>query len=148
MALNISNLGLTPTGYDKHGPMFSKKEVDLVAAKLINTDSFFYTKGKNMTTDLNKATELLDDSVERFTIALNKFNNLESKFKDDSKKVSSSVKDAEEKLIQGISRVEKAANFERLERYVILLERASQSMMQLAELQKDGRLEKIANAIK
>ena len=40
------------------------------------------------------------------------------------------------------------ANFERLERYVELLERASQAMSVLAELEKNGKLEKIANAIK
>ena len=40
------------------------------------------------------------------------------------------------------------ANFERLERYVELLERAAQAMSGLAELEKNGKLEKIANAIK
>ena len=65
-----------------------------------------------------------------------------------SKKASGNIRDATEKLSQGLLKIEKTANFDRLERYVVLLERASVAIESLAELEKNGRLEKIANAIK
>lgn len=64
------------------------------------------------------------------------------------KRVVGDVRDASEKLSQGLARVEKAANFDRLERYVTLLERAATAMKALEELERTGRLEKIAGALR
>lgn len=65
-----------------------------------------------------------------------------------SRQAIGNVKDAAEKLSSGLQRVEKAANFDRLERYVELLERAALAMSTLGDLEKSGRLEKIALAIR
>jgi hypothetical protein len=45
-------------------------------------------------------------------------------------------------------KVEKTANFSNLERYVNLLERAATAMSTLAELEKEGKLDKISSALK
>lgn len=141
-------LGFKAVGHDKHGPMFEANNVNLLVAKMINTDVYFTRKAKKMTTDLDKAQFHIDDAMKRFTSSIDNLSKVEELFIGKSKKVTSAVKDSEEKLLQGLARVEKAANFERLNRYVELLERAATAMNQLAELQKDGKLDKIASAIR
>ena len=144
----LISIGLAPVAIDKNGPKFLEVDVNLAVARMINTQTYFERKAKKMSTDLDKAQTHIEDALNRFGKSLNNLQSLEENFVSKSKKVSSAVKDSEEKLLQGLSRIEKAANFERLSRYVELLERASHAMNQLAELQKDGKLDKIANAIK
>ena len=62
--------------------------------------------------------------------------------------MSGDVRKAADDLASGLLKVEKQANFANLERYVSLLERAAVSMQTLAELEKTGKLEKIAGALK
>lgn len=61
---------------------------------------------------------------------------------------SGGVRDAADKLAAGLNKIEKAANFDRLERYVELLERAAKAMDLLATLEQSGKLEKIAGALR
>ena len=148
MSVKIDSLGLTPDGYDKLGPYVTKDTFRTTLINLINTDALFERKAQVMTTDIEKAESHIENALARFDKQYNAFQNTEVLFINDAKKVVSSVKDAEEKLLQGLARVEKAANFERLSRYVDLLERAATAMNQLAALEKEGRLDKIASAIR
>lgn len=101
-----------------------------------------------MTSDAQIAIEKTEKVTAEFSVALEKLIDVERNFADQSKKASGTVRDAAEKLAQGMSKIEKAANFDRLERYVGLLERAAIAMNMLAELEETGRLEKIAEAIR
>ena len=141
-------LGLKIAGYDREGPMFATNDVVKSLAAMINTNELFERKAKMMTPDIQKAETHLDDAITRFKKQYTELQRTEASFITDATKVVGSVKDAEEKLLQGLARVEKAANFERLNRYVELLERAASAMNQLAELEKEGRLDKIASAIR
>ena len=123
-------------------------DVDESCLKMIKTETYFFRGAKNMTIDAEKAIELTDDVTERFSKSLDRLTATHQKFSDKSKKASGDVRDAANKLAEGLIKIEKVANFERLERYVELLERAAQAMSVLAELEKNGKLEKIANAIK
>lgn len=60
----------------------------------------------------------------------------------------SSKASAERMDRESTGELQKSADFERLERYVALLERAAVAMQTLAELEASGRLEKIAAAIR
>jgi hypothetical protein len=51
-------------------------------------------------------------------------------------------------MASGLIKMEKSANFNNLERYVSLLERAASAMQTLADLEKAGKLDKIAGALK
>jgi hypothetical protein len=141
-------LGLKIAGYDKEGPMFATNDVVKCLAAMINTNELFERKAKMMTPDIQRAETHLEDAIVRFKKQYSELQRTEASFVTDAKKVVGNVKDAEEKLLQGLARVEKAANFERLSRYVELLERAATAMNQLAELEKEGRLDKIASAIR
>jgi hypothetical protein len=114
----------------------------------INTEDFYTRKARNMTKDAEKAIEMTDDVSKRFKSSINQLMVVEQEFVQQSKKMSGEVRDASEKIAQGIQRVEKAANFERLERYVELLERTATAMTILGELEKTGKLDKIATAIR
>lgn len=139
---------IKPEFIDKKGPAYSRESVDNLCLNLIKSDDYFYRMAKNMTTDTEKAIELTDDVEKRFSKSLEKFISTEKRFADESKKASGNVRDAANKLADGLMRVEKAANFDKLERYVELLERAASAMNALAELDKSGRLSKIAEAIR
>lgn len=140
--------GVKPIKYDKKGPAYSQDEVNLAIVKKINNEEYFSMKAKAMGKDIECAIEKTELTIKEFNTVIDRFFHIESSFIDKSKKASSGLRDAAEKMAQGISRVEKAANFERLERYVILLERAAEAMNTLAKLESEGKLEKIAGALK
>lgn len=124
------------------------KDILVVQAKHINAGDHFRRRVKNMTPDMETATKTLDTAIENFAKSMRRFDEIQDGFVERGKRASSSVRDAAEKLSQGLARVEKAANFERLEKYVELLERASTAMKALAELEASGKLDKIASAIR
>ena len=101
-----------------------------------------------MTTDAQIAIEKTENVTKEFPESLDRFIGVEKRFADQSKRAVGSVRDASEKLANGLAKVEKAANFDRLERYVALLERAASAMNALAELEASGKLDKIAGAIR
>ena len=140
--------GLTPDAIGRNGPLYSIEQLMKYIHGAISTEDFYTRKAKNMTKDAEKAIEITDDVAKRFKSSINQLMVVEQEFVQQSKKMSGEVKDASEKIAQGIQRVEKAANFERLERYVELLERTATAMTILGELEKTGKLDKIATAIR
>lgn len=141
-------VGIKPAKIDKNGELFDVRDVNNFIVKRIVVGDYFNDMGKIMTTDAKKAIELLGDVEARIESGLDRFIKTHHRFAAESKKASGSVRDSASKLAEGLLRIEKSANFDRLERYVDLLERAAKAMDSLAELEKTGKLEKIANAIK
>jgi len=137
-----------PDIIDKLGAGYTTRTVNDFAKKLINTNNFFYPKAKKMTDDYDRATELVEKAQSNFDRALNKLNKTEAEISISAKKVSEKVRQSTQKLNDGLARIEKQANFDRLEKYVELLERADKAISSLAELESSGRLERIASAIK
>lgn len=101
-----------------------------------------------MADQIADATEILDGAIEGFNKSVTRFDSLQDGFAQKCKRASGNVRDAAERLAQGIERVERAANFDRLERYVTLLERAATAMKILADLEAAGKLDKIASAMR
>jgi hypothetical protein len=139
---------IKPAIYDKRGPGYTREHIDGACKKLIMSDNYFYRMAKQMTIDAEKAIELSDDVERRFSESLARFTATERRFSEESKKAGGNIRDAANKLADGLAKIEKTANFDRLERYVELLERAAKAIDLLSELDKSGRLSKIAEAIK
>lgn len=139
---------LAPARIDKHGPLFKKTDLDRTCMQMILGGTFFERHRKDMTTDAQIAIEKTESVTKEFSESLDRFISVEKRFADQSKRAVGSVRDASEKLASGLAKVEKAANFDRLERYVALLERAASAMNTLAELEASGKLDKIAGAIR
>lgn len=101
-----------------------------------------------MTTDFDTAAKLMEEAEQRLSKNMQNMFLRETALADLTKKVGGQVRKAGNDLAEGLAKVEKAANFDRLERYVALLERAAQAMQTLADLENSGKLERIAAAIK
>lgn len=140
--------GIRPAKYEHGEPLYSNDEIEELIVKMMVSEQYFYNGAKKMNADTEKAIELTEDVNARFTATLDKFHGTSKKFREQAKDVSGSVRDAAEKLANGLNKIEKAANFDRLERYVELLERAAKAMELLAALEQSGKLEKIAGALR
>lgn len=70
------------------------------------------------------------------------------KILDTSRKASQGIRQAAEALSQGLARIEKTANLDRLERHADVLVKITESLRFLAELEANGKLEKIASVLK
>ena len=103
---------------------------------------------RRMEKQINDVTDSVQATINSFGAALEKLVTTEAKISETTKKVTGQVRDNAQKLSDGLQKIEKLANFDRLERYVELLERAATAMETLAKLQETGRLEKIAGAIR
>lgn len=98
--------------------------------------------------EITNATDIMDKAIEHFDTTYKRFESIETAMQKNIKRKAGDIKAAEEKLMQGLARIENAANFDRLQQYVSLIERASSAMQILADLEKEGKLDKIATAIR
>jgi predicted nucleic acid-binding Zn-ribbon protein len=141
---------IKPVGYDKHGPKWNADDVNKVVVNEINSEDGTYFKrcAQDVNKDFHNATELVKAEQRLFHNSLENLKTKTDDLKKEIKRVSGDVRKAADDLASGLLKVEKQANFANLERYVSLLERAATSMQTLAELEKAGKLEKIAGALK
>jgi len=140
---------LKVAGYQHGEPMFDVKNIRAVVVQSINNGQYFYTeRTKKMNDDLKKASDMLDEADKLLNDRLNKYRATQEKIVDQTKQISGALRDSTQKMSEGLSRIEKQANFDNLERYVALLERANVALSSLAELEKNGKLNKISEALK
>jgi uncharacterized surface protein with fasciclin (FAS1) repeats len=144
----MNQQALKPVSYGKDGPMYARDDVALYASKMINVGDFFTRKAKHMSHDVENAKAITDRAIKDLSGSIARLTEIEAEFAERAKRMAGSVREASERIAQGVARVEKAANFERLERLVSLLERAATAMGQLATLEEGGKLSKIADAIR
>jgi hypothetical protein len=146
--LELDRLGIKPVGYDKEGPKYSEANVNAVVIKCILIEDYFKKVTYPMNNDIETAIDLTKEANKRFASVLNAFTKTHNDFSDSAKKASSSVRTAADTMASGLAKIEKVANFDRLERMVDLLERAAAAMSTLAEMEKSGQLAKLSEAIK
>ena len=108
---------------------------------------FFERRANRMSKDIEKASEKVDLYSSNLNRAMNELVATEKIVIEKTKAATGRIKDATQKLSDGVKKVEATANFDKLERYVELLERAEKAMVSLAELDKTGKLETIAKAL-
>ena len=144
--LELSSV-ITPDGKDKSGDYFTQRNVNDAVAKMINTNCYFKNKGKTMSIDYDNAREIIEKAQSQYDDAISRLHTSEKQIADRAKIVSANIRKTTTTLSQGLAKIEKQANFDRLEVYVALLERAESAMTSLAELEKSGKLEKIADAL-
>lgn len=101
-----------------------------------------------MAQQFEAATSVLAETHDRFNHMLEQLMATERNMSDQTKKVSGNVRKAANELGEGLMRINKTADFDKLERYVQLLERAAAAMTDLAELENTGKLNKIMSALK
>lgn len=145
----FGNVRMKVAGYDREGPMFAKDDIIKVLLNdVMSGDAFFMNMRKKMNTQIKDAVNSVEEETKMFVNAIDNLRRQEHDLAESTKKVSGSVRKAANELGEGLLKVEKMADFNKLERYVALLERAALAFESLAELEKTGKLEKIALAIK
>jgi hypothetical protein len=150
IGVNQYFLRTKPDVIDSKGPGWSVERINTaIATELSNQDGTYLTrKAKMISTDYEKASELTETADKMFKRNVSNLMITTEELQTNIKKVSGNVRKAADDLAAGLSKVEKTANFANLERYVNLLERAATAMSTLAELEKEGKLDKISSALK
>jgi len=144
-----SPFGVKPAKVDKQGPLYKEEDILRASANHYQDDVELAKRAKDMKKDVFvTASDVIDDGFAIYDAALKRYSKKLEELTIASKKGSESVRDSTEKLKQGMMRIEKQSNFDKLEKYCLLLERAASAMTVLAELEKTGKLEKIINAVK
>jgi hypothetical protein len=140
---------LKPVKQDRHGLAWDAAMVQEHCAADILNGNYLERRARGfMTQDFEKAAKVCDEATKMFNASFNHMLAAEGKISDAAKKTSGNVRKAADDLHSGLQKIEKAANFDRLERAVSVLERAAAALTVLAELEKDGKLERIASAVK
>jgi flagellar capping protein FliD len=141
---------LKPDLINSQGPQWKLETIaKIIANEVISENGTYFTRNAKMiSTDYEKASEITEEAWKMFSKNVDKLKQTTTQIQHDIKKVSGDIRKASDDLSQGLIKVEKTANFNNLEKYVLLLERAASAMAQLAELEKSGKLEKIAGALK
>ena len=134
--------------YDRHGAMYPTEEVNAYIAQEINQGNHIHQRETSMAQHFEQAASVLDETHARFNHALDQLMATEKNMSDQTRKVSGNIRKAANELGEGLMRIQKTAEFDKLERYVQLLERAAHAMTCLAELENTGRLDKIMTALK
>lgn len=141
---------LMPVNPRSNAQKFNERQVrDYIADELVEPNGTFLERGaRTMSRDYDQASVILKEAREQFDGNLESLQAAVAKTTEAVKKASGNMKNAVEQLGQAMQRFDKIANFQNLERYVLYLERAAQAMTTLADLEKDGKLAKISNALK
>jgi len=135
-------------GHDRNGELWDAVKINKLCSQSINNEAYFQRRGKRMSRDIDKSTALVDESIEKLSKSIGIMIETENKLTSATKAVSTNVRATTDKLAQGLSRIEKQADFNKLATYVSLLERAEKALSALAELELNGKLERIAGALK
>jgi len=146
----VSTAAPRPARFERGAPVFYADDIDRAAATEINSEGgAFFTRGaKKMSTDFDNATQMIEGAQERMSAAITALRKQEEAISEGSKRVSQNVRKAANDMAEGLNRISKLGDFNNLERYVTLLERAAGAMTVLADLEKDGKLAKITAAVK
>ena len=132
-----------------HGDaVWEKKEVNEIMVNVIDSGHMGKKTAKELTEKHHEIEEAISSWYERLDLHRTKMMASEAEITKICKSTSTNVRTAANQLGEGLARLEKTCNFDKLERHVELLERASAAMLSLAELEKNGRLEKIMDAMK
>lgn len=101
-----------------------------------------------MNNDIEDAKVIIENQMTQMDNVISRLRSKEQEVADTAKEVSAKVRISTEKLNQGMAKIEKLANFNRLEVLLTQLERAELALSSLAKLEQSGKLDKILNALK
>jgi len=149
-SIPVNYLDGKPDIIDKHGPAWSTRKVNAVIAAELSSEigNYLTRKAKMISVDFEKASNITEEAQQMFSRNLETLLQTTEELQAATKKASGGVRKAADELASGMAKVEKNANFPNLEKYVSLLERAATAMTTLAELEKEGKLDKITDALK
>lgn len=140
---------LTPVRYSKDGPLFDSGNIMKLALNDINNGiNYFKRRSKKMTTEVEKANTMINNSVDNLSKNIDRLNDKENEFISNAKRISTGIRKNSESLATGIGRIKSAASLDELEKYTLILERFTGALEKLELIQQQGKLDKITQALK
>lgn len=138
---------VSETGRDQ---LTNKEHLAKKAAQMINGGDYFQQNTKIRTTpdSLEKAAETLKKAQKVFWEQMEEMNKKADELEGSARKVSGRIRDSQQKLMDHFKKFDSSLNLDRLEKQVVLLERAADAMERLNALQETGKLDKILSAVK
>jgi ribosomal protein L24 len=138
-----------PDKYDKTGPLYEYDNVTRHIIKDIQVSkTYFKKRGAKMTIELQAVENQVNEYTKIIGKAVDRMVSQEKVFVDSVKVTSGKLRDSTQKLADGLTRIEKTADFDKLQKYADLLERVERSISALAELESSGKLGKVAEALR
>jgi len=101
-----------------------------------------------MTTEVEEANTMINNSVDNLSKNIDRLNDKESEFISNAKRISTGIRKNSESLATGIGRIKSAASLDELEKYTLILERFTGALEKLELIQQQGKLDKITQALK
>ena len=144
----MENIGIKPARYDKKGPMYLRSQLIDVVIKETQLGIHTPKREKTMADNIDCASDEIKSATAKFEKVFSRMVEVENAASAEAKKVSGNIRKAADDLASGLLKVQKTADFASLERHVSLLERAASALTVLADLDKDGRLEKLIKSMK
>lgn len=149
MEKGINLADLVPIKQNSKGLLFSINDVNKYIANEMKMDSGHLTRrANNMSKDLENAKKVMDEFNNTLDYSIQNLIRKHEEISEKTKRVSGNVRKSTHELGSGLLAIEKMANFDKLERYVLLLERTASALTTLSELDKAGKLEKIFSVVK
>lgn len=145
---SFANVGLRPAAQGKKGPLYQRSQVYDLILKEVQLGIHIQIRDKAMAENINRASDEIKSATANFEKVIDSIVDAETRAAAEAKKVSGNIRKAADDLASGLLKVQKTADFTSLERHVALLERAASALTSLAELDKDGRLEKLIKSMK
>jgi len=141
--------GLRPVKQDSKGEWYARDKINKYIVGEMNIDFGYLTRRANdMSKDLENAKKVMDEFNNMLDHSIENLIKRHEDVSEKTKKVSGNVRKSTHELMTGLQAIEKMANFDKLERYVLLLERTASALTILSELDKAGKLEKIFSVVK
>jgi len=128
--------------------LFDASKVAASVAIDINSCNGLEYRIKEAKKEIDAADSITVELTKAFIESTKRMSDSTELLKAKSKSVSSNVRQVAADLQSALNKVEKQANFDRLERYVDLLERAAKAMTILSDIEKTGKLSKISDALR
>lgn len=148
MGKHIDRTGIKPAGYDRGDARWAETDVAKLVNERLHNSDYFQAREKDMVRAMEESAKVVDEMATRLLKSTDRLVEREKQLSDSTKKVSSQVRQNTDKLQGALSNMEKVANFERLERYVEILERAASAIQVISELEQGGKLERIIQAMR
>ena len=144
-------LVVKPLSQGKNGEVWSMEDARAAIIAEIadeSSDTIIERGLKKGVERINYAEKVLGEAIVVFEKTRLHLVSKEDAITESSKITSQNVRKAANDLAEGLQRIEKLANFDRLERNVQLLERAAAALTTLAELEKNGKLAGVVSAMR
>lgn len=144
----MTDYSLKPIHGFKDGPGFDAKDVIRLCLGAMKANDYFSSRSKKMNEDLQQATDDVNKWIDNLDKGIDKIVETEARVAQKAKNAASSIKNTAEKLGQSLHKIERQADFSKLEKQIELIERATAAFNTLAELEQSGTLDKVINAIR